>query len=99
LCPLTKTLSPRADRAAIERLLKTARGQIDGVLKMMDEGKYCMDVANQVLAAQAVLRKANREILKGHMEGCLASAFAVGDRQEQQEKIQEILDLMDSMGK
>jgi len=33
------------------------------------------------------------------MEGCLASAFAVGDRQEQQEKIQEILDLMDSMGK
>jgi len=96
---LTKTLSPRADRAAIERLLKTARGQIDGVLKMMDEGKYCMDVANQVLAAQAVLRKANREILKGHMEGCLASAFAVGDRQEQQEKIQEILDLMDSMGK
>ena len=96
---MTKTLSPRADRAAIERLLKTARGQIDGVLKMMDEGKYCMDVANQVLAAQAVLRKANREILKGHMEGCLASAFAVGDRQEQQEKIQEILDLMDSMGK
>lgn len=96
---MTKTLSPRADRAAIERLLKTARGQIDGVLKMMDEGKYCMDVANQVLAAQAVLRKANREILKGHMEGCLASAFAVGDREEQQEKIQEILDLMDSMGK
>lgn len=96
---MTKMLSPRADRAAIERLLKTARGQIDGVLKMMDEGKYCMDVANQVLAAQAVLRKANREILKGHMEGCLASAFAVGDREEQQEKIQEILDLMDSMGK
>ena len=96
---MTKTLSPRADRAAIERLLKTARGQIDGVLKMMDEGKYCMDVANQVLAAQAILRKANREILKGHMEGCLASAFAAGDRAEQQEKIQEILDLMDSMGK
>ena len=96
---MTNKLSPRADRAAIERLLKTARGQIDGVLKMMDEGKYCMDIANQVLAAQAILRKANREILKGHMEGCVAAAFADGDREVQQEKIQEILDLMDSMGK
>ena len=96
---MTNKLSARADRAAIERLLKTARGQIDGVLKMMDEGKYCMDIANQVLAAQAILRKANREILKGHMEGCVAAAFTDGDREMQQEKIQEILDLMDSMGK
>ena len=96
---MTKQLSAKTDRAAIERLLKTARGQIDGVLKMMDEGKYCMDIANQILAAQAILRKANREILKGHMEGYVAAAFATGNRAEEEAKIQEILDLMDSMTK
>ena len=95
---MTKQLSAKTDRAAIERLLKTARGQIDGVLKM-NEGKYCMDIANQILAAQAILRKANREILKGHMEGCVAAAFAAGNRAEEEAKIQEILDLMDSMTK
>ena len=96
---MTKKLSPHADRTAIERLLKTARGQIDGILRMMEEEKYCMDIANQVLAAQAILKKVNREILKGHMEGCVASAFASGDPEAQQDKIREILDLMDSMGK
>ena len=51
----------RADRAQVERLLKTARGQIDGVLKMVDENRYCMDIANQLLACEAVLR--------AHLEG------------------------------
>ncbi len=96
---MTKQLSAKTDRAAVERLLKTARGQIDGVLKMMDEGKYCVDIANQILSAQAILRKANREIMKGHMRGCVTAAFEAGNRAEEEEKIQEILDLMDSMMK
>ena len=94
-----KTLSVQTDREAVKRLLKTARGQIEGVLKMMDEGQYCVDVANQILAAQAVLRRANKAIIKGHLEGCVRSAFHAGDRQAEEEKIQEVLDLMDAMGK
>ena len=50
----------QADHETIARLVKTARGQLDGVLRMVDEDRYCMDVANQLLAAQAVLRKATR---------------------------------------
>ncbi len=57
------------------RLLKTARGQIDGVLKMIDEDKYCIDVANQVMAAQAVLRRANKQIIHAHMMSCVNDAF------------------------
>lgn len=94
-----KALSPQTDREAVKRLLKTARGQIDGVLKMLDDGQYCVDVSNQILAAQAVLRRANKAILKGHLEGCVRSAFHAGDRSEEEEKIQEILELMDAMGK
>lgn len=49
----------KADANTVDRLIKTARGQLDGVLRMMDEDAYCMDVLNQLLAAQAVLRRQN----------------------------------------
>ena len=41
----------RADKQKIARLLKTARGQIDGVLRMVEEDQYCIDISNQIMAA------------------------------------------------
>ena len=40
-------------------LLKTARGQVDGILRMVEEDRYCIDVSKQVLATIALLKKAN----------------------------------------
>ena len=53
----------RADKTQVTRLLKTARGQIDGLLKMVEEDRYCSDISNQLLAVEALIRKANREVL------------------------------------
>ena len=39
-----------ADKQKVSRLLKTARGQIDGILKMIDEDRYCIDISNQIMA-------------------------------------------------
>ena len=50
----------QADKAKISRLLKTARGQIDGILKMVEDDRYCIDISNQVMATEAILRKTNR---------------------------------------
>ena len=41
--------------AELVRLLRTAAGQIEGVVKMIDEKKYCIDISNQIMAAQAIL--------------------------------------------
>ena len=49
----------QADRKKIERLLKTARGQIDGILRMVEEDRYCMDISAQVTATEAILKKVN----------------------------------------
>ena len=57
-----------ADKQKVSRLLKTARGQIDGILKMIDEDRYCIDISNQILASQSILKKANGEVLKAHLE-------------------------------
>ncbi|HIU30935.1 MAG TPA: metal-sensing transcriptional repressor [Candidatus Caccousia avistercoris] len=87
----------RADKAKVTRLLKTARGQLDGILKMVEENQYCIDVLNQMLAAEAVLRRAEREVLRAHMEGCVAEAFERADEGEREQKIDEIIKAVEKM--
>ena len=50
----------KADRDKVVPLLKTARGQLDGILKMIDEDRYCIDISNQVLAVISILGKPTR---------------------------------------
>ena len=54
--------------------LKTARGQIDGIIKMIEDGRYCIDISNQILASSAMLKRANLLILKQHMNHCVLEA-------------------------
>ena len=77
-------------------MLKTCRGQIDATLKMIDDGRYCMDVVNQILAAEALLKKANKLILKQHMEKCVKTAF---DKVDVDEKIAEVIDVLNKVMK
>ena len=73
-------------------LLKTARGQIDGVLRMVEEERYCIDVSRQVLASIALLKKANMVILKRHMDTCVKDAIRTNKGAE---KIDEITMLLE----
>lgn len=84
----------QADKETINRLLRTARGQLDGILKMVEEDRYCVDISNQLLATQSVLKRANREIMRAHMTGCVRQAFEEGNGEE---KIDEILGILDKM--
>ena len=72
----------KADHQQVTRLLKTARGQIDGILKMVEEDRYYMDVSNQLLATQSILKKANRMVLTAHMDCCVREAVNSGDPEE-----------------
>ena len=86
----------KADKAVVTRLLKTARGQIDGILKMVEDDRYCIDISNQIMAADSILKKANREVIKGHMHSCVKEAFSQGNEEE---KIEEILSVLDKLSK
>lgn len=76
------------------KYLKTVRGQVDGIIKMLDEGRYCVDISNQIAAAQSLLKKANMLILKQHMNHCVKEAF-LHDRGE--EKVDEIIRLLEKV--
>ena len=84
----------RADREQVARLLRTARGQIDGILKMVEEDRYCIDVSNQIMAAESILGRANREVLRAHLEGFVRDACENGAAEE---KIEEIAALLDKL--
>lgn len=86
----------QADHEKIRRLIMTARGQLDGILKMIDDDRYCIDISNQLMATAAVLHKANREVLTAHMMGCLTEAIRAGRGEE---KIDEIMKLLEKMDK
>lgn len=72
------------------RKLKTARGQIDGIIKMIEEDRYCIDVSTQILSTLGLLKKANLDILDGHLHTCVAEAIMEGE-EEGNKKIQEII--------
>ena len=73
--------------------LKTARGQIDGIIKMIDENRYCIDISKQILSVQSLLRKANLEILQGHIKTCVKDAI---ENDNGDEKIQEIFHIFEN---
>jgi DNA-binding FrmR family transcriptional regulator len=72
--------------------LKTARGQIDGIIRMVEENRYCIDVSNQISAAMALLKKANLIILKQHMNTCVADAAKSENGQAKIDEISKILE-------
>lgn len=84
----------KADKQQVSRLLKTARGQIDGILKMIEDDRYCVDISNQLMATEKILVRANREVLRAHLEGCVREAVENGDVQG---KLDEIVGLLNKL--
>lgn len=74
--------------------LKTARGQIDGIIRMLENDRYCVDVSTQILSAIGLLKKANIDVLNDHIRSCVASAILEGE-EEGNEKIEEIITIID----
>jgi len=74
--------------------LKTSKGQIEGIIKMIEEERYCMDISNQIIAAQSLLKKANLLILKQHLNHCVKDAVLHNNGDV---KVDEIMDLLSKL--
>ena len=86
-----------ADKKKVTRLLKTAQGQIDGLIKMDEDDRYCVDISTQLLATQAILRRVNFDILKGHFEHCIKDSLSQADATEKDKKISELVTVLDKI--
>ncbi|AKI97323.1 metal-sensing transcriptional repressor [Kosmotoga pacifica] len=73
------------------KVLKTARGQIDGIMKMIEDGRYCIDISTQLLAVISLLKKANTEVINTHIETCIREAIETGNVDEKIEELEQLM--------
>ncbi|WP_231588295.1 metal-sensing transcriptional repressor [Marinitoga sp. 1197] len=80
-------------------VLKTARGQVEAVIKMIEDNRYCIDISKQILASISLLKKANSQILKEHLETCVREAAYSDNSKEIEIKLKELEDVIEYINK
>jgi len=58
--------------------LRRVEGQVRGLQRMIEDGKYCIDILTQVSAATRALQSFSLELLDEHLSGCVVEAAARG---------------------
>lgn len=71
--------------------LKIAQGHLKKVVKMVEEGEYCINVLNQSLAVQKALKKIDGLILENHLKTCVKNAF---DNKKSEKAIAELIKVL-----
>ena len=71
--------------------MKIARGHLDHVIEMVEQGHYCIDIIHQSLAVQSALKGIDEIMLKNHMETCVAAEIKKGNADE---AIAEVMKVM-----
>ena len=77
--------------------LRRIEGQVGGLLRMVEEDRYCVDLLTQINAVRAALHKVESQILKDHVSHCVADAFASGDPADQRHKVEELVETIGRM--
>lgn len=77
------------------KLLSTARGQLEAVIRMVEEDAYCIDISKQILATIALLKRANSAILRKHIETCVKNALQQGDFENKLKELEEVFRYME----
>jgi DNA-binding FrmR family transcriptional regulator len=78
-------------RTNVLNRLKTARGHLDGIIRMVEDDAYCPDVMKQLSAVQGSLERASRLVLRNHLETCVAAAMQAGRTEEIVDELMEAL--------
>jgi len=76
------------------RYLNIAKGQIEGIIKMIEDERYCIDVSNQIISSMSLLKKSNAVIIKQHLNHCIKDACC---DVELDTKLDEISNLLEKL--
>lgn len=79
--------------------MKRIEGQARGVVRMMEEERYCIDILQQLSAIEAAVRAAKSKVLEIHAAHCIEDAIKTGDSEDQRQKFRELVDLFAKVGR
>lgn len=74
--------------------LSRIEGQVRGLMRMVEEDRYCIDIVTQIAAARAALRRVEEEVLHDHIAHCVEHAIVSGNAADQRRKIKELMDVL-----
>ena len=77
------------------RRLKTIEGHLRGVIRMKEEGAYCIDVIRQIQAIEAALNKVSAQILESHLNSCVTTAIQGNNKAERERVLKEITEVFE----
>jgi len=80
-------------KATLNRMARIA-GQVEGIRRMIEEEKYCIDIITQIQATRSALHAVELQILQKHMSHCVQEAFTSGSTEEANQKLEELLGVM-----
>jgi DNA-binding FrmR family transcriptional regulator len=81
------------------RRLKTVEGHLRGVIRMVEEDAYCIDVIRQIQAIEAALNKVSAKILEDHLNSCVITAIQGNDKKERERVLKEISEVFEMANK
>lgn len=81
------------------RRLKTIVGHLNGVIRMVEEDAYCIDVIRQIQAVQAALDKVSARILESHLHSCVITAIRGDSEAERERVLKEIAEVFEMANK
>lgn len=84
----------RENKPRLLNRLNRVEGQVRGIARMVDEDRYCIDIMTQLQAVRAALTKVEAELMRQHIDHCVTSAFNSGDPEQQRQKADELVTLL-----
>jgi DNA-binding FrmR family transcriptional regulator len=81
------------------RRLKTIEGHLRGVIRMVEQDTYCIDVIRQIQAVDAALNKVSAGILENHLNSCVTAAIQGNDPAERGRVLKEITEVFEMSSK
>ena len=83
---------------ALKRL-RIIEGHLKGVIRMVEEGAYCIDIIRQIQAVEAALNKVSGQILESHLNSCVITAVRGDDPAERERVLKEVLEVFETAAK
>lgn len=85
----------RENKPRLLNRLNRIEGQVRGIVRMVEGGRYCIDVLTQLQAVRAALARVETEMLKEHLGHCIEGAIVSGDKDEQRRKASELIQVLE----
>jgi len=83
----------KANHDQVKKYLNMVKGQVEGIIRMVDDDRYCIDISHQLLASIAILKKTNEMVLKAHLESCVKNSLT----EQGATKIDEIIGIINKL--